>query len=213
MWLIITLSIVLIIVGLVYPSRDPLRVYKDKLGLKKAALVYSQDFTKLKETILPVRKSVFSRIEPTIWLYETDSQQIFLTANYKKDVRIWLQPKTVLSGIHIVLDSVKNNTLKRTNLIKDKFPNQKIDLEGDFPNHFKLYCGEGQQIIALQIISPDIMSYVVDEMLDLDIEIADNQVAMISRKSASSEQKLIATIKTALLINKLAAAATKVTTL
>jgi hypothetical protein len=211
------LLIVIILLGAAifiwrYFTIDRLRPYRDKLKLEKANLVYGDNFEQIKEIVLPARNSAFSRSEPVIWLYKTATPELFLTANRSNDVRIWLQSETVLNGIHIVLDSTENNSII-SNLKSSKLPKQQIQLEGDFLKHFKLYSGENQEVIALQIIAPDIMAYLLDNLLDVDIEIIDNQIALISRSAAKTLEKLKATIEAANHIDRLVRAATKVTSL
>lgn len=191
---------------------DKLSRYRDVLGLKKANLVYSNNYNKVRNIVLPTRLTAFNKTEPIIWLYRQDNKELFLGANRKNDVRIWVELMTVLNDVHIVLDSTLNNPL-RSNLIRDKLPKQEIELEGNFSNHFKLYCNQGQQVIALQIIAPNIMAYLVDNLLDADIEIIDNQVSIIVRDGARTIERLKASIQLAQQVEKLATAVTKVTKL
>jgi hypothetical protein len=111
--LIVTIAFVGLIWGFLYFTRDRLYQYKGALGLEKANLVYSGDFEKIRNLILPTRESAFTKIEPVIWIYKAGNTELFLVANNKSDVRIWLDSKnTVLKDVHIVLDSVTNNALK-----------------------------------------------------------------------------------------------------
>lgn len=208
--IVITIITLAVIWGYILLDTDKLRKYRDALGLEKANLVYGADYQKIKDLILPTRKSTFERQEPVIWLYRKDGSQLFLAANRKNDVRIWLQTQTNLKGVHIVLDGTQNNSVL-SNLKTDKLPPQQIKLEGTFSEHFKLYCEENQQVIALQIIAPDVMAYLLDNLLSTDIEIVDNQIAVISRGSAKTEEKLKATIGLARQIDKLTRATSKVT--
>lgn len=182
------------------------------LGLEKANLVYAGDYQKVRDLILPTRRTAFDKSEPVIWLYRRGTTELFLGANWKGDIRIWLEPQTVLQGVHIVLDSVLNNSA-RSNLKKDKLPQQQVELEGNFSKHFKLYCNEGQQVVALQIVAPDIMAYLLDNLLDADVEIINNQVAIVVRGGAKTLDRLKASIELAAQIERLARAATKVTRL
>lgn len=210
----ILIILILIVAGWAYLkfSEDRLRKYRDILGLEKANLVYANDYQKVRDLVLPTRQTAFDKSEPVIWLYRNGNSKLFLGANQKDDVRIWLEPKTVLENVHIVLDSMLNNSM-RPNLKKDKLPKQQVELEGGFSKHFKLYCNEGQQVIALQIIAPDIMAYLLDNLLNADIEIIDNQVAIISRDGAKTLDQLKASIELAQRIEKLTRAVTKVTKL
>lgn len=191
-------------------SQDRLRQYKTVLGLENANLVYSNDYQKVRNLVLPTRQSAFRKSEPVIWLYRKNGTELFLGANNKGDVRLWLEPKTVLKGVHIVLDSTLNNSM-RSNLQKDKLPKQQVELEGGFSDHFKLYCNQKQHLIALQIIAPDIMAYMLDNLLSADIEILNDQVAIVVRGGAKSIEKLEASIQLAKKIEKLVKATTKVT--
>lgn len=193
-------------------SEDKLRKYRDILGLEKANLVYASDYQRVRDLILPTRQTPFDKSEPVIWLYRNDKTELFLGANHKSDVRIWLESKTVLQDVHIVLDSASNNSML-SNLKRDKLPKQQVELEGAFSKHFKLYCNEGQQVIALQIVAPDIMAYLLDNLLIADIEIVDNQVAIIVRDGARTVDRLKVGIELAKRIDKLTKAVTKVTKL
>lgn len=206
-YIYLILFIIGIYVAFYFLPQDRLAKYSKILNLQKANLVYSEDYNKISEIILPARDSVFSKYEPIIWQYKNGDQILFLGANNKADLRIWLQPDINLpDDTHIVLDGSRN----KSKLIKAKFPKQKVILEGDFPEYFDLYCQENQQIIALQIISPDIMAYIVDNLVSVDIEILGDHVAIISKKGAKNEQTLRANIELAKQIDKLARAACKV---
>lgn len=194
----------------VYLRRDRLKSYEKILGLKKANLEYSDNYQKVREIILPARDSVFSKSEPVIWIYNEDVRELFLGSNSSGDVRIWLNLETKLDGVHIVLDSGQNNSL-RSNLRIDKLPKQKINLEGDFNKRFRLYCKEDQQIIALQIIAPDVMVFVLDNLLTIDLEIINSQLAIISKGGAKSLDKLKSSLELAMQIDKLSRTVKKVT--
>lgn len=178
-------------------SEDKLRQYRDALGLEKANLIYANDYQKVRDLILPTRQTAFAKSEPVIWLYRNGDLELFLGTNQKSDVRLWLEPKTVLQGVHIVLGKAASNSL-RTNLKKNKLPKQQVGLEGNFSKQFKLYCNEGQQVIALQIIAPDIMAYILDNLLGVDIEITDTIYIVNDAKSEehfSDTGKLFSTIE------------------
>ncbi|HSW74514.1 MAG TPA: hypothetical protein VLG16_01455 [Candidatus Saccharimonadales bacterium] len=207
----ILLVIIFVIIISVYfkLGEDKLRQYRDVLSLEKANLAYSNDYQKVRDLILPTRQTAFDKSEPVIWLYRRGTTELFLGANWRGDIRIWLEPKTVLKGVHIVLDGTLNNSM-RSNLKKDKLPQRQVELEGNFSKHFKLYCNEGQQVVALQVIAPDIMAYLLDNLLNADIEVIDSQVAIIIRNGAKTLDRLKASIELADRIERLARAATKV---
>jgi len=100
-----------------------------------------------------------------------------------------------------------------SNLVRNKLPRQQLTLEGNFSQHFLLYCNPGQQVIALQLIAPDIMAYLIDNALRMDVEIIDGQVALVSRGGAKSLAALQSSLDAAVMLDRLVKAATKVTNL
>ncbi len=193
-------------------TEDKLRRFRDALGLQKANLVYAHDYQKVRDLVLPTRQTAFTKTEPVIWLYRDGDVELLLGANEKSDVRIWLEPKTVLKDVHIVLDSSRNNTVG-SNLRTDKLPKQRVKLEGNFSEYFKLYCNKGQQVIALQIVAPDIMAYILDHLTGADIEIIDNQVSIIVKDGAKTLEQLKASVELAKRIHAITKATAKVTKL
>jgi hypothetical protein len=53
----------------------------------------------------------------------------------------------------------------------NKLPMKRIKLEGNFNNYFAVYCEVGQEIIALQIFSPEIMQQMIDSQIYYDVQI------------------------------------------
>lgn len=210
--ILITLFIFASFLAYIKLNVDKLRRYRDVLGLEKANLVYANDYQKVRDLIIPTRQTVFEKTEPVIWLYRAEGLQIFLGANRRSDVRIWIEPQTALIDVHIVLDSTLNNSI-RSNLDKKKLPKHQVDLEGNFSKHFRLYCNEGQEVIALQIISPDVMAFLIDNLLSADIEVIDNQIAIIVRNGAKTLAHLKASIELAQQMGKLSRSVTKVISL
>ena len=213
-FLVIMFVVFLILNSPNHKARDKLSPFELELGLRRAALLYSGNLDKLRTTILPAQQSAFSPKDPLIWMYtdKTSGTELFLS-NYGDDLRVWFQPKTVLKDIHIVLDNVANNNPHSSNLFKLHLPGQHIELEGNFSKYFAVYCGQRQQIIALQIISPDIMAYLLDEALDVDIEIIEDQVAIMIRQGCESLETVRNVLDFASQFHRLVLVATKVTTL
>lgn len=65
---------------------------------------------------------------------------------------------------------------------------QKTELEGDFPDYFKLYCTPGKEVELRQIFAPDSMQVLVDLCQSFDIEIYDETLYM-SVANSSQEQE------------------------
>ncbi len=61
-------------------------------------------------------------------------------------------------------------------------PSQRIDLEGDFPDTFRMYVPEGTAIEVLSIFQPDVMQTVLEYKGDYDIEMYRDTLRVISRR-------------------------------
>lgn len=83
---------------------------------------------------------------------------------------------------HIVLDSLKNNFWKLSNLPANFARNQQLSLEGDFDKYFKLYCPNGYERDALYVLNPKLMALLIDFAQTADIEIVDNKLFLYSGK-------------------------------
>lgn len=83
---------------------------------------------------------------------------------------------------HMILDSRRNNVKSfgiEESRIKAQFSSdQRINLEGDFANHFTLYAPQQYKTDAYYIFTPDFMAELVDEAGDFDVEIIDNYMIL-----------------------------------
>lgn len=82
---------------------------------------------------------------------------------------------------HLVLDSKKNNG------IFSSFPvefeaSQRLDLEGDFPQHFTLYCPSEYERDALYVLTPDLMAALIDHASDFEVEFAGRYLVIFTNK-------------------------------
>jgi hypothetical protein len=76
---------------------------------------------------------------------------------------------------HMVLDCRANNLLFGTTNLPIAFAkDQVLSLEGDFDEHFRLYCPKEYERDALYVFTPDLMALCIDEAGDLDLEIVDD---------------------------------------
>lgn len=84
---------------------------------------------------------------------------------------------------HIVLDNVKNNFWKFSNLPVQYESDQKLSLEGDFDKYFTLYAPKDYETDALYIFTPDVMAAFVDSGYTVDAEIVDNYLYVYCENS------------------------------
>jgi len=87
---------------------------------------------------------------------------------------------------HIVLDATSNNGLFGSNLPATFDKDQRLSLEGDFDQHFSLYCPEGYERDALYLFTPDIMARFIDNAAALDVEIVDDWLFLYGKRDFST---------------------------
>lgn len=82
---------------------------------------------------------------------------------------------------HMVLDSKANNGLfGGSNLPATFDKDQILSLEGDFDQHFTLYCPKEYERDALYVFTPDLMALLIDHAAPFDVEIVDNWMFVYS---------------------------------
>lgn len=100
---------------------------------------------------------------------------------------------------NILLDSRKNNPAYGSNLPDTYAASQKLSLEGDFDTHFTLYAPTEYKTDALYILTPDVMSVLVDQGGDFDVELVDDYMYIYSGsdpfKSAEQLKKWITVVE------------------
>jgi hypothetical protein len=106
---------------------------------------------------------------------------------------------TVFSGIevclpkrfpHIFLDSLSSNlpATPQEFVFED---DNRISLEGDFDSHFRAYAPAAHKVLALSILTPDMLRVFIDKAYKFDVEIIENKLRLITReKLVSRNEKL-----------------------
>ena len=72
---------------------------------------------------------------------------------------------------HVLLDSKRNDSFFGSTLPEAFRRSQVLSLEGDFDQHFTLYCPEGYERDALYLFTPDVMAVMIDHAADFDVEV------------------------------------------
>jgi hypothetical protein len=68
--------------------------------------------------------------------------------------------------------------------------NHTVSLEGDFNKYFKLYVAPGQEVPALAVFAPDLMSLMEDESKHFSVELAGNRVYIYRSGFISTSDQL-----------------------
>lgn len=87
---------------------------------------------------------------------------------------------------HIVLDATANDGVFGSNLPVSLARGQRLSLEGDFDQHFRLFCPRGYERDALYLFTPDVMARFIDNASVLDVEIVDDWLLLYSREELST---------------------------
>ncbi len=84
---------------------------------------------------------------------------------------------------NIVLESRSSRSPSAdTSLLGTPRVNQRLSLEGDFDNHFRLFCPAGYEKDALYVLAPDLMALLIDEAGDLSVQLIDDVALFFSAK-------------------------------
>lgn len=84
---------------------------------------------------------------------------------------------------HMLLDAKGNNSIFGSNLPVTFGRDQRLSLEGDFDQHFTLYCPREYETDALYIFTPDLMALLIDEASNRDVEIVDDWMLVYSKST------------------------------
>jgi hypothetical protein len=88
---------------------------------------------------------------------------------------------------NMVLDAKANNGLFGTTNLPAYFSrDQVLSLEGDFNEHFTLYCPKQYERDALYVFTPDLMALLIDNAAPFDVEIVDDWMFVYSSKAFAS---------------------------
>lgn len=88
---------------------------------------------------------------------------------------------------HYLLDGKANNRFGGS-VAWSLQTSQKLLLEGDFNEHFTLYCPPGRERDALQIFTPDVMALLIDHGAAWDVEIVDDNLFVYSSRTLSPKR-------------------------
>ncbi|HVS59028.1 MAG TPA: hypothetical protein VHD60_04845 [Candidatus Saccharimonadales bacterium] len=81
---------------------------------------------------------------------------------------------------HIYLDGRVGENRKGPRHFMPK--NQQLQLEGDFNKYFTVYAPRDFQVLALSILTPDVMQTLLDQGGGFDVELYDNHLRIISNQ-------------------------------
>lgn len=93
--------------------------------------------------------------------------------------------RTIKKYPHIYLDGLRSGLTEEYSKKK-----QRISLEGDFDKHFQLFASSKSKSASLAIITPDLMSTIIETGSAYDIEIDDRLVSVIGSGDHLTETRM-----------------------
>ena len=92
---------------------------------------------------------------------------------------------------HILLQNLKNSFLNQE-LSMRLGGGEHIKLEGDFNKYFNLYAPKGLEIETLEIFTPDIMAYLIDDAGKMSFEFCDDKLYIYKEGIIGKKDQLLA---------------------
>ncbi len=90
---------------------------------------------------------------------------------------------------NMLLDSKKNNFLGMSNLPETFSKAERIELEGNFGEHFTLYAPPEYKTDAFYIFTPDVMQALIDAVHSYDCEVIDDDFYIYSSKKFALDKR------------------------
>lgn len=118
--------------------------------------------------------SALSKTSAVPWGLPIGNGELGITFLNNLDVLVW--GRLSKNFPHLVIDATGNDRFIGNNVDRDELPLERVSLEGDFPEYFKVYMEKDQEVLSLQILSPDRMANMIDKMPKFDIEIKGNHI-------------------------------------
>ncbi|MDQ3094286.1 MAG: hypothetical protein M3Q70_03890 [bacterium] len=85
--------------------------------------------------------------------------------------------------VNFYLDSHKDSKRRGPAALYDQ--NQRISLEGDFNKYFQLFVPKENAVLALSVLSPDVMQTLINSSQRYDVELSGNHLRIISLDKVS----------------------------
>lgn len=120
--------------------------------------------------------SALSKTSATPWGLPMGTGELGITFFNNLDVLVW--GRLSKNFPHLVIDATGNDRFFGNNIEREQLPVEQVSLEGDFPQYFRVYMEKGQQILSLQILSPDRMVNLIDKLPRFDLEIKGNHIKL-----------------------------------
>lgn len=177
----------LLYMGLLSDSFLPGNTFASRNKLDKFFMDHATDYVFLKNQYQSLRSSAFLKQENFIWSVPVNGIEVPIMFTNDGGCIAWMQLGRQFP--HMVVDSLADNHWLHRQLVKGNLPSERIRPEGNFPDYFHVYQEPGEQVMTLQILSPDRMLYLMEELHDINLEIQDTYLRLYSAKAQDSSRQ------------------------
>jgi hypothetical protein len=132
--------------------------------------------------------SALSKTSAAPWGLPIGKGELAIAFFYNLDVMIWGRLSKNLP--HLVIDATGNDRFLGNNIDRKELPLEQVSLEGNFPDYFKVYMEKGQEVLSLQILSPDRMVNLIDDLPKFDLEIKGDHIKIYGVRMQNSSQSM-----------------------
>jgi hypothetical protein len=174
-------------------SQAPGDVFARQNQLRRPFMKTDSYYYFLYEEYKEAMDSALSKRGAVPWGLPVDSGELGIAFFDNLDVLVW--GRLSKNFPHLVVDATGNDRFLGNNIDHKQLPIEKVSLEGNFPDYFKVYVERGQEVLSLQILSPDRMAGLIDHMPKFDLEIKGNHIKIYGVKIQQSSESMRAFMK------------------
>lgn len=182
-------------------KRDAFIYIADRLGLKESGISNNSDDYQYFYDAFSLSK------ESQLWQASINDTEIYINPFHKKSIELFVRGRYDMPLIQ--LESRMNKVhLQKPLSHKDKL--KQVRLEGNFDDYFSLRCATENNIVCLQIFSPEIMEHMIKFQLNYDIQIQGSAIMLTGDCKELSEQHIRLLIEHMATLDRLVRATRKV---
>lgn len=132
--------------------------------------------------------STLAKTSAAPWGLPTGDGELAIAFFHNLDVMVW--GRLSKNFPHLVIDATGNDRFLGNNINRGELPVEEVSLEGNFPDYFKVYMEKDQEVLSLQILSPDRMTGLIDNLPRFDLEIKGNHLKIYGTNLQHSAQSM-----------------------
>ncbi len=184
--LFIAFSVILFFVGL--RGEAPGNVFARQNNLARPFMKNDSYYYFLYKEYKDAMESALTKTGAAAWGLPIGGGELGIAFFNNLDVLVW--GRLSKNFPHLVIDATGNDRFLGNNIDRKELPLEELSLEGNFPEYFKVYMQKSQQILSLQILSPDRMVNLIDKMPRFDVEIKGGHIKIYGVNIQNNSQSV-----------------------